>query len=31
MVILYMAFTLLRDRDAGVIVIDGDEADDWQE
>ena len=32
-VILYMIFTLLRDRDAGVIVIDDDEtdADDWQE
>ena len=32
-VVLYMVFTLLRDRDAGVVVIDGDEggADDWDE
>ena len=31
-VILYMVFTLLRDRDAGVVVIDPDEStDDWDE
>lgn len=31
-VILYMVFTLLRDRDSGVVVVDNDEgADDWQE
>ena len=28
-VVLYMVFTLLRDRDAGVVVMDGDE-DDWE-
>lgn len=28
MVVLYMAFTLLRDRDSGVVVLDS-EADDW--
>ena len=28
--ILYMVFTLLRDRDAGVVVLDGGEADDWE-
>lgn len=33
-VILYMAFTLLRDRDAGVVVLDERDkgaADDWDE
>lgn len=30
-VVLYMVFTLLRDRDAGVVVIDPDDADDWEE
>jgi hypothetical protein len=30
-VILYMIFTLVRDRDAGVVVIDPDERDDWAE
>lgn len=33
-VVLYMAFTLLRDRDTGVVVVDeGDKgaADDWEE
>lgn len=30
-VILYMVFTLLRDRDTGVIVVDPDESDDWDE
>jgi len=33
-VVLYMLFTLLRDRDAGVVVIDPDAengADDWAE
>lgn len=32
-VILYMVFTLLRERDAGVVVLDPDEGpeDDWQE
>lgn len=30
-VILYMVFTLVRDRDAGVVVIDPDERDDWAE
>ena len=31
-VILYMAFTLLSDRDAGVVVLDpADAADDWDE
>ena len=31
-VILYMVFTLLRDRDSGVVVVDPDDgADDWQE
>jgi len=30
-VVLYMIFTLLRDRDAGVVVLDGDEGDDWAE
>jgi hypothetical protein len=32
-VILYMAFTLLRDREAGVVVVDPDDdgQDDWQE
>ena len=31
-VILYMVFTLLRDRDAGVVVVDPDDAgDDWDE
>ena len=30
-VVLYMVFTLLRDRDAGVVVIDDDTAaDDWE-
>jgi hypothetical protein len=30
-VILYMVFTLLRDRETGVVVVDPDEADDWDE
>ncbi len=33
-VVLYMLFTLLRDRDVGVVVIDPDDegaADDWAE
>ncbi len=31
-VILYMVFTLLRDREAGVVVVDPDDAsDDWAE
>ena len=31
-VILYMVFTLFRDRDGGVVVVDPDEgADDWDE
>ena len=33
-VVLYMAFTLLRDRDSGVVVLDEDNrgpADDWKE
>ncbi len=31
-VILYMVFTLLRERDSGVVVVDPDDgADDWQE
>lgn len=30
-VVLYMVFTLLRDRDAGVVVIDPDDSDDWDE
>jgi hypothetical protein len=31
-VILYMVFTLLRDREAGVVVVDPDDAsDDWDE
>jgi hypothetical protein len=32
-VILYMAFTLLRDRDSGVVILDEDEGpeDDWAE
>jgi len=34
-VVLYMAFTLLRDRDAGVVVLDPDDErgpeDDWDE
>jgi hypothetical protein len=30
-VILYMVFTLLRDRDAGVVVVDPSENDDWDE
>ena len=31
-VILYMAFTLMRERDAGVVVLDeGGPEDDWQE
>ena len=31
-VILYMVFTLLRDRDSGVVVVDPEDgADDWQE
>jgi hypothetical protein len=31
-VILYMVFTLMRDRDAGVVVLDPDDpADDWDE
>lgn len=30
-VILYMVFTLLRDRDAGVVVVDPDDSDDWAE
>ena len=29
-VILYMAFTLIRERDSGVVVLDGD-GDDWKE
>jgi hypothetical protein len=31
-VILYMVFTLLRERDAGVVVVDPDDegADDWE-
>lgn len=29
LVLLYMAFSLLRDRDPGVIALDG-AADDWQ-
>jgi hypothetical protein len=29
--VLYMVFTLVRDRDAGVVVIDPDERDDWDE
>jgi hypothetical protein len=31
-VLLYMVFTLLRDREAGVVVVDPDDAaDDWDE
>lgn len=31
-VVLYMIFTLLRDRESGVVVVDPDEgADDWEE
>jgi hypothetical protein len=30
-VILYMIFTLVRDRDTGVVVIDPDDRDDWAE
>ena len=31
-VVLYMVFTLLRDRDSGVVVVDPeDAADDWDE
>lgn len=31
-VVLYMIFTLLRDRDTGVVVVDPDDAsDDWDE
>lgn len=31
-VLLYMVFTLLRDRDGGVVVVDPDEgSDDWDE
>jgi hypothetical protein len=31
-VILYMVFTLMREREAGVVVVDPDDsADDWQE
>lgn len=31
-VILYMVFTLLRERDAGVVVVDPeDSSDDWDE
>ena len=31
-VLLYMVFTLLRDRDGGVVVVDPDEGgDDWDE
>lgn len=31
-VVLYMVFTLLRDREAGVVVVDGEGAeDDWAE
>lgn len=32
-VLLYMVFTLLRDREAGVVVVDPDDdaADDWAE
>ena len=30
-VILYMVSTPVRDRDAGVVVIDPDERDDWAE
>lgn len=31
-VVLYMAFTLFRDRDTGVVVLDDDRADDdWEE
>ena len=30
-VILYMVFTLVRDRDSGVVVIDPDARDDWDE
>jgi hypothetical protein len=30
-VILYMVFTLLRDRETGVVVVDPDEGDDWDE
>lgn len=29
-VVLYMAFTLIRERDSGVVVLDGD-GDDWKE
>jgi hypothetical protein len=31
-VLLYMVFTLLRDREAGVVVIDADDnpSDDWE-
>ncbi|MBN2797528.1 MAG: hypothetical protein JXX28_00110 [Deltaproteobacteria bacterium] len=30
-VVLYMAFSLLRDRDRGVVVVDGGPEDDWVE
>ena len=30
-VILYMVFTLLRDRETGVVVVDPDESDDWDD
>jgi hypothetical protein len=31
-VVLYMVFTLLRDRDAGVVVVDPEDGgDDWEE
>lgn len=31
-VVLYMIFTLLRDREAGVVVVDPDDSsDDWDE
>jgi hypothetical protein len=31
-VVLYMIFTLLRDRESGVVVVDPDEGgDDWEE
>jgi len=30
-VVLYMVFTLVRERESGVIVIDPDERDDWDE
>jgi hypothetical protein len=30
-VVLYMIFTLVRDRESGVVVIEPDERDDWAE